>query len=367
MSRVGDNAGVSHSGPAAAAPTRRTWRSDRRGRRHPDRERNPRREAHTVGWWALAAVQVLVSAGVFVRWLDVTWLVPLVQALFPLFGMAAVVLFVLTAALRHRWLALVALLVAVPPAGLGLLSLRSDTVAASAHDEVVMTINLEFGHGDPAQVVAAARNRHVDTLVLEECTAPELAALRRHGLDDVLPHQAGRAAPGIRGTVVRSVHRLALVAEHPGGRFPSSPDVRVTTAAGDFRLRAVHTPAPLPDIVDDWHAALRALSVWRHALPAGQPLVLAGDFNASSAMPAFRQLADGLTDTSRATGSGWRRTWPHGKRVPPFIQLDHVLTRGFGVVSDGTVAIAGTDHLGYWARLRVDRPRGTPATRGVAR
>ena len=321
-----------------------------------------RPEATTASWWVLAVLLLLAALGVLARWLDATWLVPMVQAFFPVFGVSALVLLVAIAAMRYRWLALGALVVAIPPLALGMASLRSDTVAAGPHDEVVLTVNLQYGHADPAQVVAAAREHRVDTLVLEECTPEELSALRRHGLDGVLPHQAGSAQPEIRGTVVRSNHPVTLVAEHTAGRFPSTPDVLVQTPQGDYRLRAVHTPAPLPDIVSDWRAALRSLTRWHAELPATQRLVMAGDFNASTAMPGFRQLAQGLTDSSRATGSGWTRTWPSGAWLPPFVQLDHVLTRGFGVVADGTIDVAGTDHRGYWARLRFE-----PVTRGAAR
>ncbi len=82
-----------------------------------------------------------------------------------------------------------------------------------------------------------------------------------------------------------------------------------------------------------------------------EPLVLAGDFNASQAHPAFRLMADGLVDAHRAAGLGWVRTWPQGRRVPPFVQLDHVLERGFDVLHAGVVGVVGTDHAAVWARL----------------
>jgi endonuclease/exonuclease/phosphatase (EEP) superfamily protein YafD len=305
---------------------------------------------------------LVVALGVGARWVDGTGILPLIQALFPCFGVLALVLLVVALVARYPWLILLAILVALPPLVLGTASLGSSTVAAGPQDEVVMTANLELGHADARQVIAAVRRAHVTTLILQECTPTELHALETDGLDAVLPQQAGVSRPGIRGTVVRSVHRLHLVAEHPAGRFPSSPDVEVATRAGDYRLRAVHTPAPLPNIVSDWRSALRSLAQWRAALPGSQRLVMAGDFNASRAMPGFRQVADGLIDASTATGSGWRRTWPNGKAIPPFVQLDHVLSRGFGVVADGTTAIGDTDHLAYWARLRI-----TPVTRAAAR
>jgi len=45
-----------------------------------------------------------------------------------------------------------------------------------------------------------------------------------------------------------------------------------------------------------------------------------------------------------------------GSRIPPFIQLDHVLVHGLQVVDAGTVTIAHTDHRAIWARLSPHRP-----------
>lgn len=84
---------------------------------------------------------------------------------------------------------------------------------------------------------------------------------------------------------------------------------------------------------------------------------MAGDFNASSAMPGFRNVAQTMTDSLRATGAGWVRTWPNESRIPPFIQLDHVLVRVPGraspVVDSGVDRVANTDHYAVWARLSV--------------
>ncbi|WP_265444588.1 endonuclease/exonuclease/phosphatase family protein [Flexivirga meconopsidis] len=303
-------------------------------------------------WWVLAGCVGLTALGVVARWVDLTWRLPMVQSVFPLFGGMAVLLLLVVLAARFWRLALVAALVAAAPVVLGVQSFIGHTVPPGPHDEVVMTSNLQLGSADAREVVAAVRAKRVTTLVLTECTPGQLARLRAAGLDRLLPEQAGQTADGPRGTVIRSTHRLQPIAPHPGGRFPFSPEVQVRTDHGSYRLRAVHTAAPLPDIVGDWRAGLRAIGTWQKQLPASENVVLAGDFNASAAMPAFRQAIDGMTDSSRAAGAGWRRTWPHGRAYPPFVQLDHVVTRGFDVVGDGTVAIAGTDHLAYWTRLR---------------
>ncbi|NNG39512.1 endonuclease/exonuclease/phosphatase family protein [Flexivirga sp. ID2601S] len=311
----------------------------------------PRRAPAILRWAPVIALGV-VALGVGARWVDLTWRLPQVQSVFPVFGGMAVLLLLAMLAARRWRLAAAAALVAAAPVVIGVQSMTGDTVPPGPRDEVVMTSNLELGSADPREVVAAVRAQRVTTLVLTECTPPQLARLRAAGLDTLLPEQAGQTADGPRGTVIRSRHPLRLIALHPGGRFPFSPEVQVGTGRGSYRLRAVHTAAPLPDIVGDWRAGLRSIGAWQKNLPQRENVVMAGDFNASAAMPAFRKAIDGMTDSSRAAGAGWRRTWPHGRAYPPFVQLDHVVSRGFGVVRDGTVAIAGTDHLTYWARLR---------------
>jgi endonuclease/exonuclease/phosphatase (EEP) superfamily protein YafD len=63
-----------------------------------------------------------------------------------------------------------------------------------------------------------------------------------------------------------------------------------------------------------------------------------------------------MTDAHHVAGQGWVQTWPQGRRlIRPFIQLDHVLVRGLGVVDAGVVQLPGTDHAAVWARLSPHR------------
>lgn len=80
---------------------------------------------------------------------------------------------------------------------------------------------------------------------------------------------------------------------------------------------------------------------------------MAGASNFSQAHPAFREVAAGMEHAHRAVAAGWVRTWPVGGPVPAFVQLDHVLGRGFAVVDAGLLGISGTDHRLTWARLRL--------------
>lgn len=316
-----------------------------------------RRTAIVLCWLLLA----VVALGVGARWVDLSVLqVPLIQSVFPVFGVMSTLLLLAGLIIRAWRYAAVAALIAVAPVALAVGSLRSQTVPAAVGDETIMFANLQVGQADPAAVLRLVHEHHVATLVLAEVTPQSLAALDAAGLAAALPHRAGRAAAPYAGTIVSSVHSLTLrsLTEEPSRFY--QPVVTVH-AAHDYLLHAVHTYAPVGRNTVLWRDDLHRLVRWRATAPQDQPIVMAGDFNASRAMPGFRQIADGMTDTIGATGAGWVRTWPHGQRIPPFIQLDHILARIPGrdstVVAAGVVEVPDTDHYAVWATLSV-----TPAT-----
>jgi endonuclease/exonuclease/phosphatase (EEP) superfamily protein YafD len=108
---------------------------------------------------------------------------------------------------------------------------------------------------------------------------------------------------------------------------------------------------------DEWHAGIEALTAWRDDQPPNEAFVLAGDFNASHGHSVFRALAAGLVDAQVAAGGGWVRTWPVvGRRVPPYVQLDHLLSRHLTVVEAGQVAVHGTDHAMVWSTYSLAVP-----------
>lgn len=309
----------------------------------------------------VAAVGVVAALGVAARWIDTDGLVPIVQSAFPLFGVLAIAAFIAALATglaggggrRLLLLALPLALVAAIPVALAVPTLVPHTVRAGAGDEVIMASNMEFGHASASTIVDAVREHRVDTLVLVEVTPDGLQRLDAAGLKELLPHRVGATRSDFRGTLIASTHPLQEQAAPVPDGGALMPAAAVRTPAGTYLLRGVHTYAPLPGLIPKWRAGLEELRDWRAGQPLSQPLVMAGDFNSSPAMPAFRRLADGTTDAQRATGSGWVRTWPHGKSYPPFIALDHVLLRGFDVVSSGTITVPDTDHRAVWARVRL--------------
>ena len=187
-----------------------------------------------------------------------------------------------------------------------------------------------------------------------------------------LPFSAGSPKDGAGGSVIRSRRwSLTLIdAGATGADCPSRPDQPVATVAGPakpFTTKAIHPPAPRGDSCR-WRQSLLDTGRWRDAQPLESTTVLAGDFNASSAHPAYGMLAEGMTDAHPATGAGWVRAWPQGSAVPSFIQLDHVLVGGLDVAAAGTDMSSSaptTRQSGRPSGARDGGPAGQPVSRSA--
>ena len=298
----------------------------------------------------LALVATVGAAAVTAtRWVDDarTAYLPALQALVPAAGLATAVLLVMLLLLRRWRFATAAAVVAAVHVVLAVPMVTASPSEPGHGDVVVMSANLYFGQASAAAVVHAVDSHDVDVLVLPEATPSGIQGLDDAGLAGLLPHASGVAEPGASGTIVRSRFPLQQKGS-VRGEF-EQPVVEVATESGGMTLVAAH-PYP-PTGPDRWRDDLRSLTRWRAEAPAGRPLVMAGDFNAGADHPAFRDLAETMTDAHDAAGSGWAPTWPQGSWLPPFTQLDHVLVRDVEVVDAGTVRLPGTDHAAVWARL----------------
>jgi endonuclease/exonuclease/phosphatase (EEP) superfamily protein YafD len=224
--------------------------------------------------------------------------------------------------------------------------------AATAPRLRVMSANLYFGDADPGSVVAAVRAQRPDVLTLIEVDRAGLAALDRDGLAGLLPHRIVRFAPGAGGTAILSRLGLRDLGE-AGPTAYRSPRALVFVGDRVVAVQAGHTRPPIPGPTGQWRRDL-ALLAGPPAESERVPLVMLGDFNASADHPAFRRLlASGLRDAHDARGRGLVRTWPaSGGRVPPLVQLDHVLVSGeLGVATAGELNLPGTDHRAVYAEL----------------
>lgn len=296
-------------------------------------------------WW-------LTVAGLFgLRWVQGGTLVAALQSGLPVVGASLVLLLFLAAMGRAKTLVALTVLLLTPMVWLAWpWWFDSDVAPATDSDQVVMTSNMFFGSADVAALEREVSSLEVDALVLLEVTPSALAQIESSGIPSALPFRSGQPHPDASGTVVFTAEPHQELGDVPELFFDQvAVEIEPASSAGQaWVLFGAH---PAPPTLPEWAGDLQALSDWVDRQPASTPLVMAGDFNASSAHPAFRDLESRLNDAQRLSGSGWVRTWPHESLIPPFAHLDHVMIRGFGVVATGQAIIAGTDHSAVWARL----------------
>jgi endonuclease/exonuclease/phosphatase (EEP) superfamily protein YafD len=230
------------------------------------------------------------------------------------------------------------LLLAAPVAGT-----RRTVAALDATGPRIATVNLLYTNVEIAAVADDLLTRDLDVIAFTEYTAEHREVLTAHRLAARYPHRIDREGPRAEGVAVWS--RMPL---DEGTRVPTinnSIDAVVDAPDGPIRLFAVHTPTPLYDF-GAWMQDLATIR--RVAAESGGPTVVIGDLNATYWHPAFRDiLAEGYADALTAAGRGFSASWPIGRRVPPFAQLDHALV-GRGLVPTGAAnfPIPGSDHRG---------------------
>jgi endonuclease/exonuclease/phosphatase family metal-dependent hydrolase len=270
----------------------------------------------------------------------------------PLYAVVVLLLVVAAARSADRVLPLAAAVVAA-----GLLAVHVTWVApllraeaAPAGETVtVMTSNLLRGRADMAAVLAAARERGVDLLALEEVTPAALRRLEHAGVADTFPYRAGDPD----GTIVFARTPLADAVPIGPGTDPGTKSWSVTWRG--LRVFAVHPAYPRRNAA--WRSELAALAA---RAAADRRQVMLGDFNATFDHRPLRPiLGTGYRDAAEQAGSGWQPTWPvrgtarpFGVPLPPSVAIDHVLV-GDGLVatSTETVVVGGTDHKSLLATL----------------
>jgi endonuclease/exonuclease/phosphatase (EEP) superfamily protein YafD len=309
----------------------------------------------------LGLALLLLTVAFAMRWLDVVSSeVAAVQAVVPVTGAGVILVALLALVCGLPRLALVG---AVPSAVAVVLAVASLSLTASASADAaaepvtVFSSNLEFGGANADDVMRGVRDHAADVVVLLELTPQAVSRLKASGLDKELPYAVGHAESGTTGAMIRSRWPLTLLDPGQGvdGSLFWEPYALVARPAGAFRIKAIHTRQPIVT-ARGWHQDLDRIREWQLAQPTERSLMLAGDFNASQSHPAFRSMLEGLTDAHRATGGGWVRTWPQGRRIPPFVQLDHILGRAVVPTAAGVVPVRGTDHAAVWARVTLELP-----------
>lgn len=240
----------------------------------------------------------------------------------------------------------------------------------------ILAVNTWYGAASDTVLARTAADMDADVVVLPESSGAEAEAVARATGLHLVQQVSTRSRGGGTALLVRSTqlvdgsvtdlhltrHQNPVARLTTGGQGDSGPADAgtVTRATGPVvTVTGVHTNAPAhSDLVDGWIREMGDLRDFAAVTPG--PLVMAGDFNATTAHPEFRRLTKapggdvpGLVDCGG--GMFAAPTWPRAG-VPvapvPLLRLDHVLVRGLACAASGVVGVEGSDHAGVWADLR---------------
>ncbi len=217
-------------------------------------------------------------------------------------------------------------------------------------------------------------------LLADRVAGDALAALLdRHEIDVVCPQELGSA--GARAIASRCpAGLLAPDRERRGlGVAARRPiEVRELPLAGRSAYRARFDPADWPEFDEPFelinlhllaphtwpyfprrrrrdHQVADLLSFLDRAPPTARALI--GDFNATPAWPAYREIAarypDGCIEGAERPPAG---TWPQSRWLPGLLRIDHCFVSGLRVARVERLALPGSDHFG----LCIDLASGAP-------
>ncbi|MGK5672111.1 endonuclease/exonuclease/phosphatase family protein [Micromonospora sp. URMC 106] len=285
---------------------------------------------------------------------------PLVQllAFTPYVAAGSLLPLVLALALRRRWPAVVAAVVAAAlVAVVAPRALPAGQPATGGPTVRLLTANLLAGAADARALVDLVERHRVDVLTVQEFTPEARADLDRLGLDRLLPHRHLEPRPGTVGSGIYArfpVGEGGVRHNRGGWGFDQAYGTVTVPGAPPVRVESAHPAAPYAvDQVGHWRTDLAAQPP---ATPDGPLRILAGDFNATlDHAPLRALLSTGYVDAADEVGAGLTGTWgPYdGDPIPP-VTIDHVLVdRRIAVRAVAVHRVPGSDHRAVLAELRL--------------
>ena len=255
-----------------------------------------------------------------------------------------------TAGLTRRWaLAAAAALVVVAHMAFVAPELAASAPAPAVPEGALrlrlFSANVYAGNDRIGGIAEEIRASAPDVVFLQEATPAIVDAVDATGVLRELPHRVTVARTDPFAGLLAS--RWLLVDQdviEVDGR-PVLIRATAVTDRGPVRLYSVHVVAP---VGGGREASAREMERVGDAIRSErQPVLVAGDFNATWSNRAFRRLVDlGLTDAAAGRGRALAMTWPRNRRLlPPLIRIDHVLTtEGLAVTRLRAGRGQGSDH-----------------------
>lgn len=326
----------------------------------PLKVRTDREICHLLGWLVLGPLAFATLARV-VAW-DASSMLVVFNAVLPFAVVPASLLALAAALIRRRALLGVALVVT---ASLLVLSRPEHAAArplppvvARAPKVVVFDAEVKAGRDHPAAYAREIVAARADIVTLQQATPRFVAAMRARTTPGQLRYLTSFTGKERIGTLEQS--SLVVLSRYPIDLAhmtdladrPTFLSTIVRVPGHPLRLFDVHTAAPLGGDRGAWIDGLDRLRA--AAGRSAAPTLVIGDFNATWGNRGFRDLvADGFVDAAAARGLPDQFTWPNdASPLPPFLRIDHALTRGALVVTHiRTGTGTGSDHRPLVATL----------------
>lgn len=211
-----------------------------------------------------------------------------------------------------------------------------------------MTSNLLNERVD-IQDLEAALDRHQPDVVVTQELGPETAEL----LAKRFPHHQLRPSLGFVGSGIATRFDAEFGWIDMPRRYGMSAMFEVEGSV--VRLASVHllNPINFPWWVAAQLRGLQLEGLFRWMDDGSGPLVVAGDFNASPRWPAYRRVAERLTDLVREHDPHAEPTWAWRPGWPRLLRIDHVFGKGVVAREVWVEEIRGTDHAAVIVDLEV--------------
>ena len=244
------------------------------------------------------------------------------------------------------------------------LYLDSDARRTAGVEVRLMSANLYQGMADPDPLVSSAQAQ-ADVVAFQELTPQEAERLSGAGLDATFPYRWLDARSGPGGVGMWSRFPIDAPRRIGGYTFAFlTAQIRVTGVSIDPTVVVAHVAGPWPGPIDDWRRDLNRLPVTLSELgeQAGAgSVIVAADLNSTTDMRPFRALLrNGYRDAAEQSGAGIKPTFPAASRLPPFLAIDHILTRNCTATSLCTVKIPESDHRGLVVTIAIPRSSARP-------
>jgi endonuclease/exonuclease/phosphatase (EEP) superfamily protein YafD len=226
---------------------------------------------------------------------------------------------------------------------------RADTATPTAEPFVVASANIYVQNRSDEEATATLAEIDADVLAVVELTPQARSVLDGEGLVDRYPHHIEDPQRGGFGSAIYSKFPI-LDSEVLDLQGATMSRASIDAPGGPVTVVAVHTLQPLNGL-GPIRGQLELLG--DVAERSGEPVIFAGDFNATRQHAAFRGLLErGLHDAHLERGRGLATSWPVNRRVPPFALIDHiVMSPELATLDVRELDVPGSDHRAVVATL----------------